>query len=88
MQNEPIIETSLREEAEALHRIIQEEGNRQEMERRVVVWANDLLMAAGENETGQVKLLPLLASEREDRIRRLPHQRIGSGPGNEIIEPQ
>lgn len=85
--NEPIIENSLREEAEALHRIIKEEGNRKDMERRVIDWANDLLMAAADNEPGQVKLLPSLVIEREELIKKHPHQRLGSGPYSEFVEP-
>jgi len=79
MQNEPIIETSLREQAEALHRIVFEEGNRAEIERQVTNWANGLLMSAAKDEPGLIRLLPPLADEPE-YIKKTPHQSIGSGP--------
>jgi hypothetical protein len=93
---EPIIETSLMIEAEQLKRILASSDHREIKLARVITWANDLLMAASENEPGQVKLLPFPEVEEDESkaaevkpplIRKTPFQRIGTGSGNEIIEP-
>lgn len=89
MKNDKIIETSLQEESERLRNILSGRITTydNELETSLIDWANSLLMAASENEPGQVRLLPPLPPiQRGGLITKTPHQRIGSGPSNEIIE--
>lgn len=68
MKNEPIIMNSLLEEREALERIIDDQGNlsNRELKERIIDWANDLLLAAGDSEPGLLELIPQLPNEEEN----------------------
>lgn len=92
--SDPIIETSLQEERDAIHRILFDcwrngipgTYNTDELVESLVSWGNSLIMRASDDEPGLVRLIP--PKEKESRIIETPHQRIGSGPINEIIEPK
>jgi len=84
---EKIIMNSLLEEREQLERILSDKKqDPHQLEKRIVVWANDLLLSAStENEPGQVQLIPY--PEAIDVIRspdpgEPKHQVIGNGTSN------
>ena len=59
VKTEPIIEYSLLEEREQLHRILAEQNQDPlQLEDRLITWANDLIMGTLQYETGQIQLVP------------------------------
>lgn len=84
---------SLQEEGEQLQRILTDPDHDFHNTRldRVITWANDLLLAASDNEPGQVNLIPLPVDEEvpKEKDQKSKHQSLGSGPyGNHLIEPK
>ena len=82
--SDKIIMNSLLEEREQLKRILTDPDVQSvaNMEDRIITWANDLLMAASDNEPGQVNLIPfpIPVEEMSDNIvQKNKHQSLGSG---------
>lgn len=77
---------SLLEEREQLERILADKSqDHLQLESRIIAWANDLLMAASENEPGQIQLVPH-PDRSGDKVKDPPadpqgsdHQTIGDG---------
>lgn len=87
--DKPIIENSLLEGREALERILSDKKQDPlQLEDRIITWANDLLLAASQDEPGRLQLIPY-PDQTGDQVKEDPpvepegeYQVIGSGNSN------
>lgn len=92
--SDKIIMNSLLEEREQLEMILTDPDHDFHDTRleRVISWTNDLLLAASENEPGEVNLIPYPEKKEVPKRKNtdLKHQSLGSGPygSTHLIEPK